>query len=61
MNSANITIPKEQFMELQLFKKLVENNLAESVNPTELELIDEAVKEKSMSKSEFLKKARRIL
>jgi hypothetical protein len=61
MSSATITIPRSQFVELQLFKRLVENNLAESVNSAELELIEEALKEKPMSEAEFLRKAQKLL
>ena len=59
--SGTISIPKEKYEELVFFKKLVENNLTEDIAEEEMKLIEEARKEKSMSKKEFLGKARKLL
>ena len=56
-----INIPKEEYDELIFFKKLVENNLTEDIGAEELRLIEEARKEKSMSKEEFLQKVKIFL
>lgn len=56
-----VSIPKEEYDELIFFKKLVENNLTEDVAEEELKLIEEARKEKSMSKKNFLNKAKKLL
>ena len=57
----SVSIPKEEYEELVFFKKLVENNLTEDIAEEEMKLIEEARKEKSMSKEEFLKKAKKLL
>jgi len=53
------SIPKEEYEELIFFKKLVENNLTEDIAAVELRLIEETRKEKSLSKKEFLSKAKK--
>jgi len=60
-NTPTISIPKEEYKELLFFKKLVENNLTEDIAAEELRLIEEARKEKSLSKEEFLRKAKKLL
>ena len=57
----SVSIPKEEYEELVFFKKLVENNITEDIAEEEMKLIEEARKEKSMSKEEFLKKAKKLL
>ncbi|MBN2517332.1 MAG: hypothetical protein JXB14_00645 [Candidatus Altiarchaeota archaeon] len=61
MAYATVTISKEKYKELQLFRELVENNLVEAVEPSEIELIEEALKEPSMGKAEFLEKTKNLL
>ena len=56
-----ISIPKEEYEELQFYKKLVENKLTEDVSEEELRLIEEARKEASINKKEFLTKAKKLL
>ncbi|MBN1294439.1 MAG: hypothetical protein JXB48_21560 [Candidatus Latescibacteria bacterium] len=53
-SNSTIYIPIEEYEELLLFKKLVENNLTKDIIAEELKLIKETRKAKSMSK-EFLK------
>ncbi|GAI26214.1 unnamed protein product [marine sediment metagenome] len=60
-NTPTVCIPKEEYEELIFFKKLVENNLTEDIAAEELRLIEEARKEKSLSKEEFLGKAKKLL
>lgn len=60
-NMATVSIQKEEYEELVFFKRLVENNLTEDIAEEEMKLIDEARKEKSMGKEEFLSKAKRLL
>ncbi len=60
-NSPTVSIPKEEYEELIFFKKLVENNLTEDIASEELRLIEEARKEKSLSKEEFLRKAKKLV
>lgn len=56
-----VSISEKEYEELKTFKKLVENNLTEDVAEEEMKLIEEARKEKSMSKSEFLRKTKELL
>ncbi|MBI2129785.1 hypothetical protein HYX19_04745 [Candidatus Woesearchaeota archaeon] len=58
---ATICVPREEYVELQFYKKLVENNLTEDVSGEELQLIEEARTEKSMSKKDFLDKAKKLI
>ena len=60
-NTPTICIPNEEYEELIFYKKLVENNLTEDIAAEELRLIEEARKEKSLSKEEFLSKANKLL
>ncbi len=55
-----VSISEKEYEELKTFKKLVENNLTEDVAEEEMKLIEEARKEKSMSKSEFLRKTKEL-
>ena len=59
--SETVTISKEEYIELRLFKKLVENKLSEELADEELKLVEGARKEKSMTKEEFLKKAKKLV
>ena len=56
-----VCIEKQEYAELLFFKKLVENNLNESVDENQINLIREAEKEKSMDKNEFLEKAQNLI
>ena len=55
-----VSIPKEEYEELIFFKKLVENNLTGDIASEELRLIEEALKEKSLSIEEFLSKVKKL-
>ncbi|MFO8016678.1 MAG: hypothetical protein R6U32_06235 [Candidatus Woesearchaeota archaeon] len=57
----SIAISEKEYEELKTFKKLVENNLTEDIAEEEMKLIEEARKEKSMSKEEFLQKTKELL
>ena len=59
--SETVCIEKQEYTELLFFKKLVENNLNESVDDNQINLIWEAEKEKSMDKNEFLEKMRNLM
>ncbi len=51
-----ITIQKNTFEELNIYKKLVENNLQEDLSAEEISQINKAKKTEIMTKKDFLAK-----
>ncbi|MGM5488711.1 MAG: hypothetical protein ACQESG_07205 [Nanobdellota archaeon] len=54
--SDTVSIPKDEYTELQLYKKLVENNLSDDVDDEEIGKIEEGRKSKLYTEKEAQQK-----